>query len=199
MKRKNRIFTKGHIVLFIILMFGVLYVMAYREALRKEKKPQVKYHYTGNVVEYGGYEYIFKDAVMYDKNGILDNYGIDVSTLSTFCMGMGQKSYDVRYIVTEIHARRVDEDVTPPDYYDMESRYIHCGPEEELKRLINKQDYKEVEELEIGEETMWYEVAYISNVNLDKDLWKKCEKQTFYIQLMDYAGHEYVDRIRVLN
>lgn len=196
--KHHRILSKKNIVCCLLLMFAVAYALCYRYALAHTQKPLIRYFDRTETVTYGGLEYTFSESKIYTKEQLIEQYQLDPTSIENFSVATMNRA-DLCYIITKIHVKRISEIITPPDYYILNSHYLHISEDPQVKELIRPKNYKEPERLEVGEETEWYEVMFILDKLYDQKIWNRIGQQTFYMELIDYADQPYLTWVRVFN
>ena len=196
--KHHRILSKKNIVLCLTILFAVAYALCYRYALAHTKEPIIRYFDRTETVTYGGLEYTFSESKIYTKEQLIEKYQLDVASIENIAIATMNRE-EICYIITKIHVKRIAEIITPPEYYLLNSHYFIIGNDDQVKELIRPENYKELDRLEVGEETEWYEVMYITDHLYDRKIWNHIGEQTFYMELMDYAEQPYLTWVRVLN
>lgn len=183
------------IVFVLMAAVCILYGAAYAYAYKNEPKPRVEYYSQGETVEYNGVEYVVKGAI-YTEDELVSKFGLNKDKLDKEGM-----VYKYKYIIADVKMKRVkqQDDKKMQGMGTIVSRYWQIGMEPDIQQLIQKENYKTAEELEVGEETSGYQVFSINDANHCKRIWDLADKATVYYELQDYEGSEYLRWIRILN
>ena len=188
MKHKKYVIT-----IIIILVLIIVYTGAYINALKRFKKPVIRYYTSDDWVEYGGVKYQVS-AKMYSREELINKF--DLTEYESVI------DKNKVYIVVDKNAKRVAESTGNEHdelFFIISSKYWHVSVEPDIKELIQKENYIQESELQIGEETSGYRVYSVNKNSLTKKLWDDIWNTTAYYEMEDYYGSEYIRRIRVLN
>lgn len=186
---------KMKLIIFFILV--IVYVCVFYYRYKNTKVTQVEYYEPGSKIEYAGIEYEI-NAKLYNMEEMMEEFELDEIWLKNACDG-----YIKKFIVCERNMTKLDKDADAEInlFYKQNilSKYWQCGLEVEITDEIQKEDYKELEELEVGESTSGYVVFSIAETNLCERLWKDAENATVYYDFRGYEGSDYVRRVKILN
>ena len=175
-------------------LFVVLYVCAFCFSRNWAKKPIIKYYEKNETILYDGVEYTF-DAELLDEKELVDKYDVPEEILAStvYC-----KEFNVfKYIIIKVKMKRVAESQLNQSYSNVLSKYIQAGGWDDVKNFLEGDNRISSRELEMGQEAECYQVN-ILNKSYENDK-LKFDEQTFYIEFKDYEGHEYLERVRILN
>lgn len=191
-------YGKRIVICIVLVVIVGTYMSAFVNKYNNTRKTEVKYFDLNEKVVYGGVEYSF-DSDLYTMDRLIDTFGLQTKKEE---LKKINDEISGAYIVTKVHARRVNECKEAGKYTGncvVLNKYMDAsGTYYEILDLIQKENHVGINELKVGEETEYYMLNILSEKDYCESVWEHLSDAAFYIEFHDYETNEFLTRVEII-